>query len=224
MFMEKKKAEERKARATEILGVLDRLYPKARIALNYSNAWEMVVAVSLSAQCTDIMVNKVTEKLFKKYPTIESYAKASLKKMEKDVYQTGFYKNKAKNLVNAAKLVIEEYNGKVPGSMEELITLPGVARKTANVVLANQFGVVSGIAVDTHVRRFAIRFILTDFADPVRIEKDLQEIIPRKEWNKITYKLIEYGREVCPARKHDCEDHPLTKIYPKAATIWPASR
>lgn len=207
-----------------MLRVLDKLYPKATIALNYSNAWEMVVAVSLSAQCTDIMVNRVTEKLFKKYKTVDAYAKATQKEMEQDVHQTGFYKNKAKNLIGAAKRVQAEYAGKVPGTMEDLITLPGVARKTANVVLANQFGVVEGIAVDTHVRRFAIRFDLTDFKDPKRIEEDLQTIVPKEQWNKITYKLIEYGREICPARKHDCIDHPLTKIYPKATTIWPASR
>ena len=207
-----------------MLRVLSRLYPKARIALNYSNAWEMVVAVALSAQCTDIMVNKVTGRLFKKYKTISDYANANLKEMEQDVRQTGFYKNKAKNLINAARLVETEYGGKVPKTMEKLTTLPGVARKTANVVLANQFNVVEGIAVDTHVRRFAIRFDLTDFEDAKRIEKDLQQIVPKKEWNRITYKLIEYGRQVCPARKHDCENHPLTRIYPKAATIWPKAK
>jgi endonuclease III len=222
--MTKKKLNERGVRVTRMLNILTKLYPKARIALVYSTTWELVVAVSLSAQCTDKMVNKVTEKLFKKYTTIDAYSEAKPSDMEQDVRQTGFYKNKAKNLINAAKRVRDVYSGRVPGNMEDLITLPGVARKTANVVLANRFNVVEGIAVDTHVRRFALRFDLTDFKDPQRIEKDLIEIVPKKEWNRITYKLIEYGREICFARKHDCKDHPLTKIYPKASLIWPRAK
>lgn len=222
--MTAKKKVERKKRVASMLRVLTKLYPKARIALNYSNAWELVVAVALSAQCTDVMVNKVTTRLFSKYRTIDDYAHAKLAEMENDVRSTGFYRNKAKNIIAAAQRVCEVYGGQVPNTMEDLITLPGVARKTANVVLANEFGIVVGIAVDTHVRRFAIRFDLTDYTDPQRIEKDLMEIVPKREWNMITYKLIEYGRQICPARKHACEDHPLTKLYSQAVNIWPKAK
>ncbi len=201
--------------------ILRKLYPNPRIALNYSTNWELLVAVQLSAQCTDVRVNKVTEKLFKKYPTIESYRDASQGEMEQSVFQCGFYRNKAKNIRGAAKVVLEIHNGEVPKNMTELIHIPGVGRKTANVILSNAFGVHEGIAVDTHVRRFSIRFDLSDFKDPVRIEKDLLQIMPKKEWWGFNHRLVHYGRDVCPAHKHDCTKHPLTKIYPKANTLWP---
>ena len=143
---------------------------------------------------------------------------------EQDIKKTGFYKNKTKNILKAARVVVENFNGVVPGTMEELLTIPGAARKTANVVLFNAFGINKGIAVDTHVKRFAIKFDLTDYSDPVRIEKDLMEIFPQTQWGNITHLLIEYGRNICPARKHVCTEHLLTKIYPKAAQIWPKSK
>ena len=201
--------------------ILRKLYPDPRIALNYGNNWELLVAVQLSAQCTDVRVNIVTEKLYKKYRTVKAYRDASQQEMERAVYQCGFYRNKAKNIRNAARILLEEFGGVVPQTMTELVTIPGVARKTANVVLSNAFQIHEGIGVDTHVRRFAIRFDLSDFKDPVRIEKDLLEIMPQKEWWGFNHRLVHYGRDICPARKHDCTNHPLTKIHPKADILWP---
>jgi len=203
--------------------VLRGLYPKPKIALNYSNGWELMIAVQLSAQCTDERVNQVTKQLFRKYKTIESYRDTSQAEMEKVIYQCGFYRNKAKNLRVAAKVIIEQFGGQIPKTMAELLTIPGVARKTANVVLSNLYGIHEGIAVDTHVRRFAIRFDLTDYTDPVRIERDLMEILPTSEWWGFNHRLVHYGRDHCPARKHECGQHPLTEVYPKAAEIWPKS-
>lgn len=214
----------RKKRITAIQQVLKKEFGSPKIALNYTTDYELLFAVIMSAQCTDVRVNMVTEKLFKKYPTLQDYVDADLVEFEQDIYQTGFYKAKARNILASAKMLLEDYGGQVPQSMEDLIKLPGAARKTANVVLSNAFGINAGIAVDTHVRRFVIRFDLSDYTDPIRIERDLMEIVPQKDWNTITYLLIEYGREICPARKHDCTDHPATKIYPKAATIWPKAK
>jgi len=219
--MRDKKITERKKRAKKISLILKKLFPNAKIALNYGNNWELLVAVILSAQCTDKKVNEVTAKLFQKYKKLDDYIQANPKEFEKDIKSTGFYKNKAKNILKAAKIIKEKFRGQIPKTMEEMLTLPGVARKTANVVLGNAYGIVEGIAVDTHVRRLAIKFDLTDHKDPVKIEKDLMEIFPKKEWFPIAYRLIEYGRKICPARIHDCKNHPLTKIYPPAANIWP---
>lgn len=213
-------------RAQHILERLEQLFPakSAQIALQYSNEWELLVAVMLSAQCTDNMVNKVTLKLFRKYSTIQDIASTEQKELEQIIHSTGFYKNKAKHIIATAKQIIKNHNGNVPQTMEELTTLPGVARKTANVVLSNAFGIHEGIAVDTHVKRFAQKFELTTYKDPNKIEQDLMKLYPKKEWNTITYKFIEYGRQYCPARRHNCTDHPLTKLYPKAANIWPTSK
>jgi len=218
-----KKKQERKKRVQKMSRELKKLFPKASIALNYKNNWELLVAVILSAQCTDKKVNEVTKGLFKKYKKLSDYTSVSQSEFEKDIHSTGFYKNKTRNILAAARRVQNEYGGKVPNTMEKLLTLSGVARKTANVVLSNAFNKNEGIAVDTHVRRFAIRLDLSDYKDPVRIERDLMEIVPRKDWNKITYWLIEYGRHICTARKHDCIDHPMTKLYPPATDIWPRS-
>ncbi len=221
--MTAKKKRERSERVRKMNRILRKLYPDPRVELNYSNGWELMVAVQLSAQCTDKRVNAVTEKLFKKYKTVRAYARAPQGEMEQMIYACGFYRNKAKNIRAAAKIVANEYKGEIPKTMAELLQLPGVARKTANVVLSNLFEVHEGIAVDTHVRRFAIRFDLTDHRDPVRIERDLMEIMPKKEWWGFNHRLVQYGRYYCPARKHDCGSHPLTKVYPKAAKIWPKS-
>jgi endonuclease-3 len=216
-----KQLKTRKLRARKIIAALKKLFPKAGIALNYRNNWELLVAVELSAQCTDKKVNEVTKGLFRKYRTLDDYVKAKPSEFEQDIRATGFYHNKAKNILAAAKIIKEKFHGKIPRTMEEILTIPGVARKTANVVLGNAYGVVEGIAVDTHVRRLAMKLGLTDHDDPVKIERDLMELFPKKDWFLLTYQLIEYGRHICPARPHDCVDHPLTKIYPKAANIWP---
>jgi endonuclease III len=215
---------ERRQRLLAMMRVLKRLFPAAGMVLKYGNDWELLVAVMLSAQCTDVMVNRVTEKLFKKYRSLDDYLRADPREFEQDIRSTGFYKNKTKNVLAAAKIVKETFGGKLPRTMSEMLEIPGVARKTANVVLGNAHDVVEGIAVDTHVRRFVIRFDLSDFRDPVRIEEDLMKLCPRKDWFHLTYLFIEYGRQVCPARKHDCDDHPLTKIYPAAAQRWPKAK
>ncbi|MBX9906900.1 endonuclease III [Patescibacteria group bacterium] len=219
MTLDKKK--ERILRVKKMNTILRKLYPEAVIALNFSNPWELMVAVQLSAQCTDKRVNIVTEKLFKKYTTVGAYARARQVEFEKDIFSCGFYRNKARNIIAAARMVEEKYKGEIPRTLKELLLIPGVARKTANVVLSNLYEMAEGIAVDTHVRRFAIRFDLSDFKDPVRIERDLMEIMPTSEWWGFNHRLVHYGRDICPARKHDCKDHPLTKIYPSADALWP---
>ncbi len=211
----------RTERVKNLNRVLRRLYPDPKIALNHSTEWELLVAVQLSAQCTDARVNIVTETLFKKFRTLQAYADASQAEMEHAIFSTGFYRNKARNIRGAARMILDEYAGKIPRNMEALLRIPGVARKTANVMLSNAFGVHEGIAVDTHVRRFAIRFDLSDFTDPVRIERDLMAIMPKKEWWGFNHRLVHYGREYCPARRHVCDDHPLTKVFPDAVSRWP---
>jgi endonuclease-3 len=208
--MTPQKLRERKRRAAKVVRALKKMFPHAKIALRYGNPWELLVAVMLSAQCTDKKVNEVTEKLFKKYRTLDDYVHADRREFERDIHSTGFYRQKAKNILAAAKIIKEKFNGKVPRTMEELLTLPGVARKTANIVLGNAYGIVEGIAVDTHVRRLSKKFGLTDHDDPVKIERDLMQILPKREWFDFTYRMIEYGRKVCPARKHNCT-HDLGK-------------
>ncbi len=215
--------DQRKQRVKLLIKTLRKLLPDAGISLIYSNTWELLVAVMLSAQCTDKKVNEVTGRLFKKYPTFASYLQAKQADFEQDVRQTGFYHNKAKNILATARMLHEKFHDTVPHTMAEILQLPGVARKTANVVLGNAYGIVEGIAVDTHVKRFAQKFDLTDYADPVRIERELMQIIPKKDWFVFTYLAIEYGRKICPARKHMCEEHPLSKLYPQAARTWPRS-
>ncbi|MBI3273702.1 MAG: endonuclease III [Candidatus Colwellbacteria bacterium] len=200
---------QRKQKAREVVRKLKKLFPKTKIALNYSNNWELLVAVMLSAQCTDKKVNEVTEKLFKKYRKLDDYVKVNQKEFEQDIRSTGFYHNKAKNILAAAKMIKEKFGGKIPKTMKEMLMLPGVARKTANVVLGNAYGVVEGIAVDTHVKRLSKKLGLTDHTDPNKIEKDLMELLPKKEWFDFTYRLIEYGRTYCPARPHKHEQCPI---------------
>ena len=222
--MDTKKREERARRVAQMHAVLESLYPDARIELEYSNDFECLVAVILSAQCTDARVNVVTRDLFKKYRTLDEYAHAQQTEMEKDVFSCGFYRNKAKNIISAAIVVRDEFHGELPRSIEAMMRIPGVARKTANVVLSTLYGIHEGIAVDTHVRRFALRFDLTDFTDPIRIEKDLMEIVDRSQWWSFNHRLVHYGRHLCKALPHDCREHPLTAIYPKANMLWPKSR
>jgi endonuclease-3 len=208
--------ETRKKRADVMVKELKKLFPTTKSALNYSNPWEFLVAVILSAQCTDVAVNKATEKLFKKYPTIESYAKANTEEFNTDIKSIIFHNNKTKNVLATAKIIHETYNDKLPQTMDEMLALPGVARKTANVVLSNEFGVIEGIAVDTHVRRLSNLYGLTTQENPDKIEKDLMELLPKKEWPEFTLRMIDYGRKYCPARKHDHENCPLTIALKKA--------
>lgn len=208
-----------KERIKEILKILRQHFPKAKIVLNYSNNWELLVAVVLSAQCTDKKVNEVTAKLFKKYPRLPGYAKADLKEFEQDIRSTGFYHNKAKNILAAAKLVQEKFSEQVPKTMEELTSLPGVARKTANIILGNAFNIVEGIAVDTHVSRISQRLGLTKNSDPTKIEQDLMKLLPKNEWFKFTYLAIDFGRSICDAKHPLCSKCPLNKLCPSAFKI-----
>jgi endonuclease-3 len=189
-----------KKKTAAIVRELKKLHPKATIALTYKNNWELLVAVILSAQCTDKKVNEVTPALFKKYPRIEDYAKADPREFERDIHSTGFYRNKTKNVIGAAKYLLAHHGGQVPKTMKEILHVPGVARKTGNVVLGNAYGVVEGIAVDTHVMRLSRLFGLTSHTDPVKIERDLMALLPKKEWFPFTYRLIDYGRAHCTAR------------------------
>lgn len=207
---------EPKLRVTKVIELLEEQFPDAKTALNYSNPLEILIATMLSAQTTDERVNIVTKNLFKKYRTPEDYANIDIKELEQDIRSTGFYHNKAKNLQNTAKLLVKKFNSQVPRTMEELIELPGVARKTANIVLYNAYGVIAGIAVDTHVRRVSGRLGLTESEDPSRIEQDLMKITPKDKWMELTDLLIYHGRQVCIARKPKCEICGLNKYCPCA--------
>jgi endonuclease-3 len=202
----------KKERVRLILSELEKLFPNAKIMLHFSSPWELLVAVMLSAQCTDKQVNKATSSLFKKYKTLDSYVHADRKEFEHDIYTTGFFRMKAKHILETARLIQTKYNSTVPHSMKEMISLPGVGRKTANVVLGNAYGIVEGIAVDTHVRRLSRALKLTSHTDPDKIERDLMRILPKEKWLSFTYLLIEYGRMYCTARKHDHANCPLTKV------------
>jgi endonuclease-3 len=207
---------EPEARALKVIELLEREHSDAKIALHYTNPLELLVATILSAQCTDERVNMVTKTLFKKYTKAEDYANADLKELEQDIKSTGFYRNKAKNLKKCCQLLVEKYNSQVPKTMEELMELPGVARKTANIVLTNAFGIVEGVAVDTHVRRLAQRLGLSGNNDPSKIEKDLMRIVPKDKWMRITDLLIFHGRRVCTAKKPNCAACMLNKFCPSA--------
>ena len=207
-----KTAAERKARLERIMKELDKLFPNATCALKHKNAWELLVATILSAQCTDERVNKVTPGLFEKYPTIEDFANASQEELAQDIRSTGFFNNKAKALIGAAKKIRDSFRGKVPRTMEELLEVPGVARKTANVVLGTAYGVASGIVVDTHVQRIARRLDLTKNTDLVKIEQDLMKIVPQEKWILFSHQLIHFGRQICVARKPKCADCPLDPL------------
>ncbi|MCA1840665.1 MAG: endonuclease III [Actinomycetota bacterium] len=199
-----------------ILRRLGKEYPDAKCALVFGPPHEMLFATILSAQCTDVMVNKVTAELFKKYPTIKDYAQADPEELQKDIKSTGFFRQKTKNIQATAHKLIDEFAGQVPRTMEELTTLPGAARKTANIVLGNAFGVVVGIAVDTHVRRLSQRLGFTTNEDPNKIEQDLMALVPKKHWFRLSYLLIEHGRAVCKAPTPRCEDCVLSDLCPSS--------
>jgi len=210
---------EPKARALKVIELLEKEHADAKIALHHSNPLELLVATILSAQATDEQINKITPSLFEKYRTAEDFANADLKELEQQIKSSGFYHNKAKNIKNCCKMLVEKYNGKVPKTMDELTELPGVARKTANIVLANAYGVVEGVAVDTHVRRLAQRLGLSEYDDPEKIEKDLMRLVPRHKWTRITDLLIFHGRRICTAKKPNCAVCVLNKICPSAFTF-----
>src|SRR5437870_6458868 len=197
---------QRKERTEKIIKLLKRAYPDARCALNHSNAFELLVATILSAQCTDERVNIVTADLFRKYRKPEDYLKVPATELQQDIRTTGFFRNKTKSIQGACKMLVEEFGGEVPRTMEELLKLPGVARKTANVVLGVAYGIAEGIVVDTHVSRLSQRLRLTKHKDAARIEQDLMAIVPRKDWIILAHLLIFHGRRVCKARRPLCEE------------------
>ena len=207
--------EQARQRVRKIWPLLNTAYPDAKIALKFVNPLELLVSTILSAQCTDVRVNMVTKDLFKKYRKASDWAEADLKEIEEGIRSTGFFRNKALNIKGACTRIVEHYGGKVPDSMEELLTLPGVGRKTANCVLGDAFG-IPGITCDTHVIRLSRRLGLSENGDPVKLEYDLAEIVPKANWTRFSHLLIHHGRNICKARKPDCENCPLAKYCPAA--------
>ncbi len=207
-------------RIAEILKRLDQLYPDVTCALTHKNPWELLVATILSAQSTDVRVNMVTPKLFKKYPTVQDFAKLEPQQLEPDVRSTGFFRNKSKSVVGAARRIVDEFGGKVPEDIENLLTLPGVARKTANVVQGTWFGKAEGVVVDTHVHRISRRLELTKNDDPKKIEQDLMRVIPREKWILFSHQFIWHGRKLCFARSPKCVDCPLENICHAEDKTW----
>jgi endonuclease-3 len=215
-------ASRRKARAREIAPILAREYPDTSISLGWEGPLQLLVATILSAQCTDARVNAVTPELFERWPTAGDLAAAEPAELEAVVRPTGFFRNKSKHIRAAARKIVEEHGGEVPRTMDELTGLPGVARKTANVVLSNAFDRHEGVVVDTHVKRVAKRLGLTDHADPVKVERDLMEILPPAEWRPFAFRLILHGRRTCTARRPACGECPLAELCPSAHTFGPA--
>jgi endonuclease-3 len=207
-------------RVQEILERLDATYPDATCALHHSNAWELLVATILSAQCTDVRVNMTTPELFRKYPTVQAVAALKPEQLEPDIRSTGFFRNKAKSVVGAAKMIVGDFGGEVPSEMEQLLTLPGVARKTANVLLGTWFHKNEGVVVDTHVYRISRRWELTTNTDPNKIEQDLVRILPRGRWTSFSHQVIWHGRKLCTARSPKCVDCPLESICHAADKTW----
>lgn len=206
----------KKKKALEILTILKQLYPNATCSLDYETPLQLLIATILSAQCTDERVNKVTPALFKKFPDAPSFAKADIQDIETLIYSTGFYRNKAKNIQKACVKIVTDFNGNVPQTMAELLTLAGVARKTANVVLAHAFGIIEGVTVDTHVKRLSNRLGLTKKANPIQIEQDLMKLLPQPQWENFSISIIYHGRAVCNARKplcHECSLAHLCNYY-----------
>ena len=215
-----KSAAERAARVRKIVKLLEEMYPNPKTPLEHGNAWELLAATILSAQCTDKRVNEVTPGLFRKYPTITDFANANLAELGQDIRSTGFFNNKSKSLIGAARRILSGFGGQVPRTMEELVTVPGAARKTANVVLGAFFRIPAGVVVDTHVTRLARRLDLTKQTDPVKIEQDLMKIIPKEKWIDFPLQLIFHGRALCMARKPRCAECKLDPLcYAKDKTI-----
>ncbi len=215
------KSEARKTRVRKIVRSLKKIYPVPKSELRYETPFQFLVAVVLSAQCTDKLVNRVTDELFQKYKTPKDFASTSLNEFTNAISSVSFFRNKAKHIMLAAKMVCEDSGGHVPRNEAALVRLPGVGYKTAHVVLNELFNISEGIPTDTHVKRFAKKFDLTDQSDLKKISKELEKLIPKKDWKYVNNGLVLYGRYVCPARPHDCAKHPLTKLWPQAATRWP---
>jgi endonuclease-3 len=215
-----RKLASKKQRALEVLVILKRLYPDATCSLNYETPVQLLVATIISAQCTDERVNKVTPALFARYPDAKALAYADREELEKLVHSTGFYRNKAKNIQGACLKIMEEFGGEVPQQMEQLLSLSGVARKTANVVLAHAFGIIQGVTVDTHVKRLSQRLSLTKKTDPVKIERELMKLLPQPDWENFSISIIYHGRAVCNARKPICSACDLAHICPSAHTLF----
>ena len=222
--MSPKHDKERQERAQKIVAYVKRAYPVPKSELRYTTPFQFVVAVILSAQCTDKAVNKLTDSLFKKYKTIHDFAHADPTTFTKQISVISFFRNKAKAIIASAKILEEKYGGVVPRTEKELIALPGIGYKTAHVVLGELYDSWEGIPTDTHVKRFAKRFDLTDHRDLKKISKDLEALVPKKDWKYVNNGLVLYGRYVCPARPHDCAVHPLTKLYPQASNYWPKAK
>jgi endonuclease-3 len=210
--MKPKTAAERAARLDSILQALDQRYPTVTCALHHGSAWELLVATILSAQCTDERVNKVTPGLFRKYPTMRDFAAAPQEEIAREVHSTGFFNNKAKSIRGAAQKLLAEFGGEIPRDIDKLLTVPGAARKTANVVLGTAFGIPSGVVVDTHVARISNRLGMTKEKDPVKIERDLMKALPRERWIQFSHQIIHFGREICEARKPKCIQCPIEKL------------
>jgi len=206
-------------RTLKIIELLEKEHRDAKIALNHTNPLELLIATILSAQCTDERVNTVTKTLFKKYRSVEDYAGADLKKLEQAIRSTGFYRNKARNIKKCCQMILDKFGSQVPRTMEEILELPGVARKTANIVLSNAYGVVEGIAVDTHVRRLSRRLGLTANDNPDKIEQDLMKLVPKSKWMRFTESLIFHGRKTCTAKRPKCETCVVNKLCPSAFTF-----
>ncbi len=218
------KFEERKARVRKMVVYLKKAYPQPKTELTYTTPFQLLAAVVMSAQSTDRAVNRVTDALWLKYQTVDDFADANLSAFTQSISSLTFYQNKAKHIIGAAKMVRDRFNGTIPKTVEELTELPGVAYKTANVVLGELYDIWEGIPTDTHVRRFALRFDLTDHTDLTKISKDLEALVPKADWRYVNNGLVLYGRYVCPALPHDCAQHPLTKLWPEAATRWPKAK
>ncbi|MBP5973086.1 endonuclease III [Brasilonema sp. CT11] len=214
-----RKKSSQKQRALEILVRLKRLYPDATCSLNYSTPVQLLVATILSAQCTDERVNLVTPALFSKFPDAASLANADLTELETSVRSTGFYRNKSKNIQAACRMIINEFGGSVPKQMEQMVRLPGVARKTANVVLAHAYGINAGVTVDTHVKRLSERLGLTEHTDPIRIERDLMSLLPQADWENWSIRLVYHGRAICKARSPACDACELAELCPSAFNV-----
>ncbi|HVU75477.1 MAG TPA: endonuclease III [Candidatus Paceibacterota bacterium] len=218
------KLEERKARAKKLVAYLKKTYPEPKTELHYKTPFQLVVAVMLSAQTTDKQVNKVTKTLFKKYKTPKDFAKADEKKFAKEISSVSFFRNKAKAIIAAAKMIERDHTGKVPKTVAELVALPGIAYKTANVVLGELYEIWEGIPTDTHVKRFAHRFDLADSTDLTKISKELEALVPKRDWKYVNNGLVLYGRYICKAHPHECDEHGLTKLWPEAKKRWPKAR
>ena len=215
------KASLRRARAKKIVAYLKKAYSEPKSELVHKTPFQFLVAVVMSAQCTDRVVNRVTAPLFKKYKTVSDFARANPRVLEKEISSVTFFRNKARHIIESAKKVVAEYGGKVPKTEQELVTLPGVGYKTAHVILNELHGISEGIPTDTHVKRFAKRFDLVDSNDLKKISKELEGLIPKKDWQYVNNGLVLYGRYVCPARPHECKEHPLTKFWTEANKRWP---